>query len=76
MNAHVLLNLLNQLGKRDAMWGLLSILSLFGNKFNKFNNTIQLNSNLFSNHITFDNEYMKSAHKNQGKTKICNKIRK
>ena len=28
MNAHVLLNLLNELGKRDKMLGLLSILSL------------------------------------------------
>ena len=39
MTAHVLLNLLNELGKRDAMRGLLSILSLFRNEFNKFNNT-------------------------------------
>ena len=39
MNAIVLLNLLNELGKRDKMRGLLSILSLFRNVFNKFNNT-------------------------------------
>ena len=39
MSAHVLLNLLNELGKRDKMRGLPSILSLFCNKFNKFNNT-------------------------------------
>ena len=39
MRAHVLLNLLNKLGKRDKMRGLPSILSLFLNKFNKFNNT-------------------------------------
>ena len=39
MSAHVLLNLLNELGKRDKMQGLLSILSLFRNEFNKFNNT-------------------------------------
>ena len=38
MSAHVLLNLL-KLGKRDKMRGLLSILSLFPNKFNEFNNT-------------------------------------
>ena len=38
MSAHVLLNLLNQLGKRDTMRGLLSILSLFCNEFDKFNN--------------------------------------
>ena len=36
MSAHVLLNLLNDLGKRDKMRGLPSILSLFRNKFNKF----------------------------------------
>ena len=34
MSAHVLLNLLNELGKRDKMRG-----SLFCNEFNKFNNT-------------------------------------
>ena len=39
MSAHVLLNLLNKLGKRDQMRGLPSILSLFRNEFNKFNNT-------------------------------------
>ena len=39
MSAHVLLNLLNELGKRNKMRGLLSILSLFRNEFNKFNNT-------------------------------------
>ena len=48
MSAHVLLNLLNELGKRDKMRGLgkrdkmrgLSIIiSLFRNEFNKFNKT-------------------------------------
>ena len=39
MSAHVLLNLLNKLGKRDKMQGLPSILSLSRNGFNKFNNT-------------------------------------
>ena len=39
MSAYVLLNLLNQLGKSDKMLGLSSILLLFRNKFNKFNNT-------------------------------------
>ena len=33
MSAHVLLNLLNELGKRDKTRGLLSILSLFRNEF-------------------------------------------
>ena len=39
MGAHDLLNLLNELEKRDKMRGLSSILSLFRNEFNKFNNT-------------------------------------
>ena len=39
MCAHVLLSLLNELGKRDKLRGLPSILSLFCNEFNKFNNT-------------------------------------
>ena len=39
MSAHVLFHLLNELGKRDKMRGLLSILSLFRNEFNKFINT-------------------------------------
>ena len=36
MSAHVYLNLLNELGKRDKMR---AFLSLFRNEFNKFNNT-------------------------------------
>ena len=39
MSAHVLLNLLKELGKIDKMRGLPSILSLFRNDFNKFNYT-------------------------------------
>ena len=39
MCAHVLLNLLNELGKRDKMRGLPSVLSLFRNEFYKFNNS-------------------------------------
>ena len=39
MSAHVLLILLNELGERDKMRGLPSILSLFRNEFNKFNKT-------------------------------------
>ena len=38
MRAHVLLNFLNEF-KRYKMRGLPSILSLFCNEFNKFNNT-------------------------------------
>ena len=37
MSAHVLLNLFNELGKRDKMRGLPSILYPFHNEFNKFN---------------------------------------
>ena len=39
MTAHVSWNLLNELEKRDKTRGLPSILSLFRNEFNKFNNT-------------------------------------
>ena len=39
MNAHVLLNLFNKLGKRDKILGLPSILSPFCIEFNKFNDT-------------------------------------
>ena len=39
MHAHVLLNLSNKFGNSDKMQGLLSILSLFPNKFDKFYNT-------------------------------------
>ena len=39
MSAHVLLNSLNELRKRDKMRGLPIILSLFRSEFNKFNNT-------------------------------------
>ena len=39
MSAHVLLHLLNELRKTDKMRGLPSILSLFRNELNKFNNT-------------------------------------
>ena len=39
MSTHVLLNLLKELRKSNKMQGLPSILLLFRNKFNKFNNT-------------------------------------
>ena len=50
MSAHVLLNLLNELGKRDKMRGLPSILSLFRNSFNKFNNTARMSDSFY--HMT------------------------
>ena len=40
MSANVLLNLFNELEKSDKMRGLPSILSLFHNEFNKYNNTV------------------------------------
>ena len=39
MSSNVLLNLSKELGKRDKMQDLPSILSLFCNEFNKLNNT-------------------------------------
>ena len=39
MSANVLFNLLNEFRKNNKMRGLLSILLLFCNEFNKFNNT-------------------------------------
>ena len=52
MSAHVLLNLLNELRKKDKMHGLLSILSLFHRQFNNFNNTgAQLIDSIY--HMTF-----------------------
>ena len=46
MSAHVLLILLNKLGKSDKMRGLPSILVLFCYEFNKFNNTKADKNNL------------------------------
>ena len=59
MSAHVLLNLLNKLEKRNKMRGLPSVLSLFRNKLDKFNNTAawmldsiyHMTLELFWNHI-------------------------
>ena len=39
MSAHILLDLLNKLGKRGKMRGLPSILSLFRSELNKLNKT-------------------------------------
>ena len=50
MSAHVLLNLLNELGKRDKMRGLPSILSLFSNEFNKFNTRARMLDSIY--HMT------------------------
>ena len=47
MSAHVLLNLLIKLRKRDNMRGLPNILSIFRNEFNKFNNDRRTNVRLY-----------------------------
>ena len=53
MSAIVLLNLLNELGRRDQMRGLASILSPFRNECNKFNNTeTRLLDSTYMYHIT------------------------
>ena len=54
MSAHVLLNLLNKLRKRDKIWGLPNILSLFHKEFNKFNNTRAQMLDLFIKWFLFD----------------------
>ena len=50
MSAHVFMILLNELGKRDQMRGLQSILSLFRNEFNKFNKTSRMLDSIY--HMT------------------------
>ena len=50
MSVHVLLNLLNELRKRDQMQGLPSILSLFRNEFNKFSNTVGAKVRFYLSH--------------------------
>ena len=68
MSADVLLNLLKKLRESDKIWGLLSILLLFRNKFEKFNNTgegildsiHQMSLKLLWNHIWA--EYLRFCH--------------
>ena len=45
MSAHVLLNLLNELGEKIRCEALPSILSVFPNEFNKCNNTAYRSTN-------------------------------
>ena len=45
MSTHILLNLLNELRKRDKMQGIQKTLSLFRSKFNEFNN-IRMSTNV------------------------------
>ena len=59
MSAHVLLNLLNELWKKDKMRGLLSILSLFCNEFNKFNNT---RAQMIDSYLSYDIKITSKSH--------------
>ena len=57
MSALILLNLLNELGKRDKLRGLPSVLSLFRNEFNKFNTTgARMLESIY--HMTFKIAYL------------------
>ena len=55
MSAHVLLNLLNKVGKKIRCKALTSVLLVFLNEFNKFNNTgaVMQDSNYHDNKIAF-----------------------
>ena len=50
MSAHVLLNLLIELGKSDKMRGLQNILFLFHTELNKLNNTGARNVRFYLSH--------------------------
>ena len=52
MSAHVLLNLLNELRKKIICEALPSILSIFFNEFNKFNNTGSTNAKFYLSYDT------------------------
>ena len=52
MSAHALLNLLNEFGKTIRYEALPNILSVFPNKFNKFNNTQAQNARFYLSHDT------------------------
>ena len=63
MSAHVLLNLLNELGKKIRCEALPSILSVFPNEFNKFNNTgARMQDSIY--HMTLKSHFI---------SKICTK---
>ena len=53
MSAHVLLNLSNEFGKKIRCEALSSILSVFPNVFNKFNNTgARMQNSIY--HLSYD----------------------
>ena len=63
MSAHILLNLLNELGKKMRCKALLNILSVFPNEFNKFSNTgAQMQDSIY--HMTLKWHFI---------SKFCNK---
>ena len=61
MSARVLLNLLNELRKMDKTRGLPSILTLFRNKFNKFNN-MQYRSTNVRFYLSYDIKTILKSH--------------
>ena len=64
MSAHVLLNLLNELGEKIRCEALSSILSVFPNEFNKFNNTgARVQNSIY--HMTLESHFI---------SKFCIKI--
>ena len=57
MSAHVLLNLLNELGGNLRCEAFLSILSVFLNEFNKFNNTgVRMQDSIY--HMTLKSHFI------------------
>ena len=61
MYAHVLLNLLNELGKMIRCETVPSILPVFCNKFNKFNNTgAQMQDSIY--HMTLKSHFISILH--------------
>ena len=69
--SHVLLNLLNKLSKRYKMRGLPSILPLFRNEFNHFNDTRAriLDSIYHMTIMTF--KFLKKSHFGVKKSRFC-----
>ena len=62
MSSHVLFTLLNELGKRDKKRCLKSILSLFRNEFNKFNNTrARMLDYIYHKHYDFLNHFWRKT---------------
>ena len=68
MSSHVLLNLLNELEKKKRCEAVPSILSVFPNKFNKFNNTgARMKDSIY--HMTLKSHFIKSHFISEFRTK-------